>query len=210
MKKIFKKMTAVSTALALTLGMSFTAFAADPATPTPDTGRIDQFDDRDEVAGEIPSGSNKYINFETTKSSTGNVIVRTANKDETKVYRIDVNWEELVFTYTFADDSTWDPDTHTYGTTNDGSWDKSSAKITVTNHSNDTIDVSSKFDNNDTTKTTKDVTSEITDSTGTIDTAEGTALNSAPKHVITVGVSGKPNDTRTFSVGIVTVTLSTN
>ena len=65
------------------------------------------------------------------------------------VYRVDIVWDSLDFTYKAGESRIWDPDTHTYTTDSSTGWfnangDQSST-ITVTNHSNTAIDATVGF-----------------------------------------------------------------
>ena len=64
------------------------------------------------------------------------------NESEQPIYNVDLNWGDLTITYTENTTKVWNPDTHTYDTTTTGSWDKTETAITVTNHSNVSVDVS--------------------------------------------------------------------
>lgn len=208
MKKTFKKITAVATTLALTLGMSLSAFAADS---------IDQFDSRPEATG-IPASGNTYQGLakgtdnKYTGSSTKDITVTTENASDTKVYRVDVEWDSLAFVYVFdATNSLWNPEEHTYGSDTDGAWkdDRDSAKITVRNHSNDAVWVTSAFGTGtDKTITTNEVTATLTpNATSAIATAVGTTFTNAPSEEITVSLTGKPNTSAAINVGTITITI---
>lgn len=55
------------------------------------------------------------------------------------VYSVDIQWDNLEFTYKDAFKGTWNPDTHAYEDGTDASWTPGNTTITVTNHSNAAI-----------------------------------------------------------------------
>lgn len=65
------------------------------------------------------------------------------------VYRVDIVWDSLDFTYKAGESRIWDPDTHTYTTDSSTGWvnanGEKSSTITVTNHSNTAIDATVGF-----------------------------------------------------------------
>jgi hypothetical protein len=164
----------------------------------------------------VPSDANGSSTF-TSGTSQGDVVVKiTDGNTVTKVYKVDVVWGTLDFTYDFTVDGTptWDVTNHKYdAASGDESehWDKTSDKITVKNHSNAAVAVSASFTTESgvsASVTTNGVTATLSNNTATISTAEGTVPNSAPSQEITVGVSGIPTTTSEFTVDTITVTIS--
>lgn len=102
-----KKLFATALALAMVLGLSTTAFAAE--VNGAGTGPQDPID----VTAKYNDGAT-----------------------EPTVYSVDLTWEDMTFTYNESGTRTWDPDTHTYTDTTSAGWDKISATVTATNHSN--------------------------------------------------------------------------
>lgn len=121
------KVLMVSAVLALTVGCAGTAFAASgTSTLTTSDGKQD-----------VP----------VTGHYEGTAPVET--------YSVDLEWDDMTFTYTTTGDMTWDPATHTYkngAAVNEGSWTAagggSSAGITATNHSNAGVNVAFSFAEN--------------------------------------------------------------
>lgn len=205
MKKTFKKLVAVTTGLVLALGMSVGVAAADT-----------DFDLLYKGYSPSPSPTPSHsitLDDDTKGSSTRNVTVKCVTDDTTKVYRVDVTWDSLEFTYSFEDASgnkgTWNPDTHTYDIANPKGWDKSSASIKVTNHSNAPVAYSATL-----SVTSKNgVTAALEDSESNLATAVGTTVSGAPSGSITLKIDGKPaeaafSDTNSFTFGTVTVAIS--
>lgn len=58
-----------------------------------------------------------------------------------EVYSVDIEWGEMQFTYTESGTNVWNAATHQYTLNSDASWSESGNDVTVTNHSNDTVDV---------------------------------------------------------------------
>lgn len=120
--------------------------------------------------------------------------------DESVTYAVSLVWDSMEFTYT----GTWDPEELAYT----GSWDKTSANITVTNSSNAAVDVDAYFDTLGTAaKTTSGVTATLTNYDFRLNAASDTGV--ATTKAITVSVTGAPKVTSGFSVGTVTVAIST-
>lgn len=61
------------------------------------------------------------------------------------VYSVDVQWEEMKFTYTHTGNKTWNPETHQYELEMDGFWSTEGSGFTVTNHSNADVNVDFDF-----------------------------------------------------------------
>lgn len=70
-------------------------------------------------------------------------------QDGGTVYRVDITWGAMEFTYTDVSKD-WDPDTHQYNSVVPAawSWTEDTNKITVTNHSNTAVDASFAYQNN--------------------------------------------------------------
>lgn len=99
------------------------------------------------------------------------------------VYRYDITWDDMTFTYTDGDKE-WNPDTHKYDST-EGKWSADTKTITVTNHSNAEIAVEPEF------SSAVDGLSGKFDKDGfVLVSAEGTAVENAPSDSIEFSVSG--------------------
>jgi len=126
--------------------------------------------------------------------------------DPTAIYSVDVSWGSLVFTYTGASKK-WNPSTHTYDIPNeDGAWSigENQDKITVTNHSNAAVPVAFEFDAEEGFTGTV----EAGEFEGTLASAVGTAVESAPNVTATVAITGGTLSSGTeIQIGTVTVTL---
>lgn len=109
-----KRIAAVISTAALVCAMSMTALA----------------NGNDTVVAE---GGTKEITV------TGNYVGGTAGQT---VYKVDLTWNSMGFTYTDASEGTWNPDTHQYDDSTEAawSWEDNANQITVTNHSNTAID----------------------------------------------------------------------
>jgi hypothetical protein len=179
--------------VAVLCSMCATVFA-DVEDKQPQTARDEIVGSRDtEAVATIPT------------NRKGDVYVKVANAPQNltvnKVYKVDVKWDSLEFTYDFGSSNqnksdleiTWDPDNHKYSLEegNDavtGWGDKTSANVTVENHSNAAVSVTTTFeDNNDDTIVTNGVEAKLTgvltndngieDATvNTVTTTSGTAL----------------------------------
>ncbi len=113
---------------------------------------------------------------------------------------VDITWGEMAFTFV-ADAPVWQPDTHTYVVEN-GEWEKSGNTITVTNHSNISIDAGFIF--NETSSS--DLTGTFTKDSVTVAAPELGALT-APSDSSDLTIDGiMEYDEATL--GTVTVTIS--
>lgn len=111
----FKKIAALFTAVALSMGLSVTTFAANPITS--------------------PGGSD-------SKAVTGSY---QAGSSADTTYKVDITWGNMEFVYKAADEGQWNPDTHTYSGGQDAGWSSESSDITVKNHSNKALVATLEF-----------------------------------------------------------------
>lgn len=111
----FKKIAALFTAVALSMGLSVTTFAANPITS--------------------PGGSD-------SKAVTGSY---QAGSSANTTYKVDITWGSMEFVYTAAGEGQWNPDTHTYSGGQDAGWSSESSGITVKNHSNKALVATLEF-----------------------------------------------------------------
>lgn len=173
-----KKIFATIIALAMVLAMSVTAFAA-------------------EDTGNKPGDSQDIDVTAKTESSTTTPTV----------YSVDISWDSMTFTYSESGTKTWNPENHTFTTSTSGGWDKTTANVTVTNHSNATVDVAVTYSAVDGTG----VTGTITNGTKTLAAGVENAYDAADKLVATLTISGEPTATVTsegVKVGSITVKIS--
>lgn len=128
--------------------------------------------------------------------SKKNVSVTVTAPMETKVYYVEVTWQEMEFTYTFGD-KTWDPTNHSY-TEDSGKWDVTpEAKITVANHSNAAVSVQVVFDNGtaNVENIIPGVDGVIEDGNFNLDPAtEGSLFSAAPTKSATLRLNNKPTN----------------
>ena len=143
----------------------------------------------------------------TTNGNTDSDVKVTVNGNDTKVYRIEIKWEALEFTYTMG---AWDTQTHQYGA---GTW--SAAKtIAIINHSNADVTAMANYvasDEPDNVDITLAVASGDTslESAATAAFADPNTTNKANSIVYTLTASGNPQvPTTQVTVGTVTVTIS--
>ena len=183
-----KKIISVLLAVALIAAMSVTVFAHD-------------------------SADNTFTSLPCTDSSDVNVKIATqTGTTVATVYHVDVTWDSLDFTYTYnkSEKNSWNPENHTFsedGSEDTNNWDKTSAKVTVTNHSNAAVNVAAAYSANQ-ESAAKGVTAKIDKSEVALATAVGTPVSAAPSGEFTVTISGIPNATGDFKVGTLTLTIS--
>ncbi len=71
----------------------------------------------------------------------------TPGDSESTVYKVDITWGSLEFTYTDSSKGTWNTDTHKYVDAKEGkwSWVDGANEITVTNHSNAEVTATASY-----------------------------------------------------------------
>ncbi len=172
-----KKLLTLILALALVASVSVTAFAAEP--------------DATLIGDDNSASVDVYVTYEDTTNTP-------------TVYSVDVEWQEMNFTYVSAGTLVWKPETHEYEQQTTGAWETKSADIKVTNHSNAAVDVTVTYTANGTTG----VTGTITNGTFTLETAEGKTVAEAPSKTATFTVGGIPTDKKAKDLKVGTVTVS--
>ncbi len=177
-----KKLFAIILSVAMLATMSVTAFAAEGSS-TVDT-----------------AGGGQEIDI------TANFI---AGVEKQTVYKVDIEWGSMEFTYTEPSAGVWNPDTHRYdGLLYQGYWSHEADvnKITVTNHSNAAVTVNlavklpSGIYGNFTNMDNETITSL------NLDSAEYTAVDEAPTAVAYFNVTnGMINNSG--KLGTITITI---
>lgn len=112
------------------------------------------------------------------------------NTEKPIVYNVDLSWDEMSFTYQRSGSKTWNPATHTYTDSIVGKWSDGKS-ITVTNHSNTSINANFAFKVND---SYKELSGSFSKEQVSLNTAEGTVVANAPKESTVLTVSGTPNN----------------
>ena len=125
------------------------------------------------------------------------------------VISVDIEWEDMNFTYSATSEGTWDPATHTYVGAGAGGWSDNTPAITVTNHSNVAVNATLGF-----TADVDGVIGTFTEASGTendnileLATAEGTTLENAPTATANFGISGAAIDADK-TLGTITVAIA--
>lgn len=120
-----KKIITLALAVLMIFAMSVSAFA-------------------DDYLGNWDS-ANDAADATTNETGAQNVTITLNDQaeDPAKVYYVQVLWESLAFTYTFASNAVWNPENHQYevdGNAANGTW-SDAATVTMKNHSNDIVNV---------------------------------------------------------------------
>lgn len=179
-------------------------------TIVPDTGAGD-------IVGNTPSnGSNSTI---TSQNGTTEIPI-TASYDTTlveqKVYRVDIVWGSMAFTYHPEFIGNWNPSTHEYTGKANAYWsfEENANKITVTNHSNAPINASFSYaalpSYNTITGAFSVADQTPLTSSQTIASASETTFDDAPFLAAYLMLSGElnKNTANNTPIGTVTVTIS--
>ena len=123
-----------------------------------------------------------------TENLTANIV---GGEEATKIYSVDVAWDQDNFTFEYDEGSegTWDPQNHVFTGVEEPKWTVNTLKITVTNHSNAAVKAT-------VTVTDQDAADGISvapdQATKTLPTAEGTPVAEAPTADFTLTVTGTP------------------
>ena len=161
-------------------------------------------------AAEVDGGTTGDVNVNVTDKN-GNQL---KDEDVTDIYYIVVSWNKLNFTFVTEQsigDLKWDAENHKYANLV-GQWkdaDNDGSVITITNHSNATVNISAAFANDSKTSDVNlGVTAALTNGDKTLQSAVGTTVANAPYTTYTVSVNGTPTMLETYKVDTVTVTIS--
>lgn len=172
-----RKLFSVLLVIGMLFAMSITAFAAAPET--------------------VGKGGSKEIDVTAKyKSST----------TTPEVYSVDISWSSMTFTYTETGTKSWNAANHSYDTSTQGAWDKTSATITVTNHSNASVDLVIAY----TPANDTGIIGTLANSTATLDAGAEGNYAGADSHTATLTISGVPSNRITFDgvkIGTVKVTI---
>ena len=175
-----KKFLASALAFALAISTSVTAFAANADT-------------NDGTKGTDITVNGTYQAAETTAD----------------VISVDIAWDAMDFTYTAPSKGTWNASTHEYENATEGGWAATSGtdpKITVTNHSNVSVDASFDFAtavDGLNGSFTKDGAA-LENDTLTLAPAEGTEVAAAPTGTVNFAITGVAI-TQSGKLGTITV-----
>ena len=174
-----KKLLAIVLAVFLLMTLSITVYAA-------------------ETPGTVGQNGIKEIDVTAKYSSSTN----TPN-----VYSVDIDWSSMTFTYTQKDTKTWNASNHSYDTTTEGEWDKTTATVTVTNHSNVSVNASVEY----TAVAGTGVTGTMSNGSATLNAGEEGNYDGADSVTATLTIEGPPNSTVTsdgVTIGTIKVTIS--
>lgn len=121
------------------------------------------------------------------------------------VYKVDIEWGSMEFTYQESGTNEWDPSTHQYTLSSAGSWSAAGNTLTVTNHSNAGVTADLSF----ASAPDYNLTGVFDNSTISLPTAVNTAVEEAPAETVTLTLTGSlPASVTDFStVGQITVSL---
>lgn len=123
------------------------------------------------------------------------------------VYSVDIDWSSMTFTYTQSETKKWNASDHSYSTVSEGGWDKTSATVTVTNHSNVSVNVDLTY----TAVAGTGVTGRLTNASDTLNAGEEGNYNGADSVTATLTISGTPTSTITsegVKIGTIKVTIN--
>ncbi|MDO4325316.1 MAG: hypothetical protein Q4E24_04640 [bacterium] len=128
------------------------------------------------------------------------------------VYKVDVEWGAMEFTYHESAKNQWNPQTHQYELSVTGSWSESGNEVTVKNHSNAEVNAALSFQAVD----GQAVTGEFyqgdsrLDGTLALKSAVGTPADAPPSGTVQLKLSGSLDSAMTdfHKIGTITVTVN--
>lgn len=155
------------------------------------------------------------INTAGGSTSTNVTGTYQAGSAASTVYKVDITWGAMEFTYTDASEGVWNPATHAFDGSSVAQWAPDVTdgnKITVTNHSNAAVTATLSFSAG---ASYAGITGSFTETSGTANdgvlslaTAVGTTVANAPKAEAKLNLSGAlASGTTDEVIGTVTVTL---
>ena len=120
------------------------------------------------------------------------------------VYSVDVQWEEMKFTYTRTGNKTWNAETHQYDLEMEEFWSTEGGGITATNHSNTDVNIEFAF-----TSQIDTISGSFSQPALSLPTAENRPVQDpALTGISALTLSGSYLGTESFSeIGSVTVTI---
>ena len=123
------------------------------------------------------------------------------------VYSIDVVWTDISFTYSDGDSASWNPITHAYDLVlSSAGWKDVSGSVTVTNHSNASIEVSVTFE--PLSEPNGTATLNISGGEFTLDSAEGTLYEAPTTKSVSITADGVPESNG--KIGTIRVKVNSN
>ena len=155
-------------------------------------------------AEEILGGANGSAELPSTSGNIPVSVVLNSSEAST-LYKIDIQWESLQFTYT----ETKSYDVNTHVTTPSGSWNETSADITVYNHSNAPVYATPSITEVQSNGSGIAASLNTTDKTEIGSAAGITDLALTPKATFTVSIEDKRPDT-SDTIANVKIALSKN
>ena len=163
----------------------------------------------------IQKESTLYLSVGKTNDGTGGTDITVtgvyqAGTPAADVISVDIVWDAMDFTYTAPSKGIWNPGTHEYDYATPGMWRATSGtdpKITVTNHSNIPVKAGFAFTPKIAGMDGMFVGFETHDNAIVLDSAEGTAYESAPSKQVEFSAGGTAIDAD-GELGTITVTVA--
>lgn len=134
----------------------------------------------------------------------------TGGADTEIVYKVDVAWGAMEFTYHESGTNQWNPETHQYELSTNGTWSESGNEVTIKNHSNTAVQASLAFQAADGHDVEGRFYQENRESSQlNLESAVGTDAGNPPAGVVALKLSGSLNSDMTDfgKVGQITVTV---
>ncbi len=154
------------------------------------------------------NGNNSTTN--TVTPSFKDVVVTYQEAEEPlTIYKVDIVFGSMEFTYTEESKGTWNTSTHQYENPEESSWScaQGANVITITNHSNAAVNVSLSYDAKEAFSS---VTGSFSKSMLSLETAEEKLPANAPSATVNLSLSGTIDEpfTGESTCGTVTVTIN--
>ena len=132
--------------------------------------------------------------------------------DTQVVYKVDVEWGAMEFTYHESAQNQWNPQTHQYELSVAGSWSESGNEVTVKNHSNAEVNATLSFEAADGQPVTGAFYQgeDRLDGALALESAVGTPADAPPSGTAQLKLSGSLDSAMTDFGKIGTVTVTVN
>ncbi|MDO4325950.1 MAG: hypothetical protein Q4E24_07945 [bacterium] len=159
------------------------------------------------------AAGNHTVDSMDTPSAVIDVQAKYEGSTDTQVvYKVDVEWGAMEFTYHESAENKWNPQTHQYELSVTGSWSESGNEVTVKNHSNAGVNAALSFQAAD----GQSVTGEFYQGDDrlneglVLESAVGTPADAPPSGTVQLKLSGSLDSAMTdFSkIGTITVTVN--
>ena len=158
------------------------------------------------VSADVPKDTISKVTGDNSASQAATLTYK-ATTDSAVIYSVDVAWTDLAFNYD-AGGKTWNPATHKDDVSG-AEWKDAAGTLTVTNHSNNAVDVAVAFQTASNGNATIAISGEgINDGEFTLTTGVGKTFDTADSKLVNLTATGVPNANSKLGDIVVTITAA--